>query len=302
MKVEKWIQLFCAHLQEEKNYSIHTVVAYRNDLCQFLQFLQEWYGKDPTQTDNMVIRSYLAHMAGDKYERSSIARKLATLRSFFSFLQWEGILDSNPTAEIRTPKQDKKLPSFLYPREVQDLLAAPSLDTPLGQRDKAILEVLYASGLRASELAGLVLADLDFGKNEIRVLGKGNKERLVPFGSKAREALNLYLGRGRRQLLARRDERLENNDTVFLNYRGGKLSVRSIRRILAKYVKQLALADDISPHSIRHTFATHLLEAGADLRSIQELLGHVSISTTQIYTHVSRQRLRAVYRETHPRA
>ncbi|NLP17888.1 MAG: tyrosine recombinase XerC [Firmicutes bacterium] len=300
--MEKWIQLFCTHLQKEKNYSSHTVVAYRNDLYQFLRFQQEWPGKDWTKTDNMLLRSYLVHMMEGKYERSSIARKLAALRSFFSFLQREGVLSSNPATEIRSPKQSKKLPRFLHQQEVQCLLSAPSADTPLGQRDRAILEVLYASGLRANELAGLQLADLDFTKKEIRILGKGNKERLVPFGSKAQNALNLYLNGGRRELLTRGGKHIKNNNTVFLNYRGGKLSVRSIRRILAKYVKQLALADGISPHSIRHTFATHLLEAGADLRSIQELLGHVSISTTQIYTHVSRKRLRAVYQESHPRA
>jgi len=300
--VEKWIENFCQHLRGERNYSAHTVTAYRKDLEQFLQFRQEWDDGDWIKTDNMIIRSYLAYMVEYKYKRSSIARKLAALRSFFSFLQEEGILNNNPARESRSPKQEKKLPRFLSQWEIQSLLSAPSPDTPLGQRDRAILEVLYSSGLRASELIGLQLTSLDFTKKEIRILGKGRKERLVPCGDKALEALKLYLRNGRPQLLSRADKGLKENNAVFLNYRGGELSVRSVRRILTKYVKQLALTDGISPHSIRHTFATHLLEAGADLRSIQELLGHVSISTTQIYTHVSRQRLRTVYQQAHPRA
>ncbi|NLJ34565.1 MAG: tyrosine recombinase XerC [Firmicutes bacterium] len=300
--MEKWIENFCQHLRGERNYSAHTVTAYRKDLEQFLQFRQEWDDGDWIKTDNMIIRSYLAYMVEYKYKRSSIARKLAALRSFFSFLQEEGILNNNPARESRSPKQEKKLPRFLSQWEIQSLLSAPSPDTPLGQRDRAILEVLYSSGLRASELIGLQLTSLDFTKKEIRILGKGRKERLVPCGDKALEALKLYLRNGRPQLLSRADKGLKENNAVFLNYRGGELSVRSVRRILTKYVKQLALTDGISPHSIRHTFATHLLEAGADLRSIQELLGHVSISTTQIYTHVSRQRLRTVYQQAHPRA
>lgn len=300
--MEKWIENFCQHLRGERNYSAHTVTAYRKDLEQFLQFRQEWDDGDWIKTDNMIIRSYLAYMVEYKYKRSSIARKLAALRSFFSFLQEEGILNDNPARESRSPKQEKKLPRFLSQWEIQSLLSAPSPDTPLGQRDRAILEVLYSSGLRASELIGLQLTSLDFTKKEIRILGKGRKERLVPCGDKALEALKLYLRNGRPQLLSRADKGLKENNAVFLNYRGGELSVRSVRRILTKYVKQLALTDGISPHSIRHTFATHLLEAGADLRSIQELLGHVSISTTQIYTHVSRQRLRTVYQQAHPRA
>lgn len=299
--MEVWIGRFCDYLRGEKNYSPHTITSYHTDLRQFMGFYREHPEKNWLHADSLAIRSYLVHMSQCDYERSSIARKLAAVRSFFRFLQREGVFRDNPAAEVRAPKQDRRLPCFLYPREIERLLAAPAPTTPLGQRDRAILEILYAAGLRVSETTDLRLGDLDFEQNEVRIMGKGSVERVVPLGRPACAALDLYLKNGRRELLAGRNC-ATYVDTVFLNYRGGKLSARSVRRLLAKYVRQLALADGISPHSIRHTFATHLLEAGADLRSVQELLGHASISTTQIYTHVSRQRLRTVYRGAHPRA
>ncbi|HHW92300.1 MAG TPA: tyrosine recombinase XerC [Firmicutes bacterium] len=295
------VDSFCDYLRGERNYSEHTITAYRKDILQFFDFFQKQQEEDWLQVDNLAIRGYLAFLVQQGYGRTSMARKLAALRSFFYFLQREGSLSHNPAAEVGTPKQGRKLPRFLYRQEIEALLAAPPANTPLGQRDRALLEVLYAAGLRVSEVTNLRLQDLDLSRGEVRIVGKGRKERLVPLGSKAREALNRYLHQGRRQLLSQ-DKDSGATDIVFLNRWGKGLSVRSVRRVLDKYVEKLALAKGLSPHSIRHSFATHLLEAGADLRVVQELLGHVNIATTQIYTHVSRQRLRTVYQSTHPRA
>lgn len=295
------VDSFCTYLRGERNYSEHTIAAYRRDILQFLDFFLKDREEDWSQVDNLAIRGFLAFLLQQGYGRSSMARKLAALRTFFYFLQREGRLTLNPAAEVGTPKQGRKLPQFLYRREIEALLAAPPANTPLGQRDRALLEVLYASGLRVSEVTNLRLQDLDLTRGEVKVMGKGRKERLVPLGSKAREALTLYLHQGRPELLAQNKD-AGTTDRVFLNRWGKALSVRSVRRVVDKYVEELALAEGLSPHSIRHTFATHLLEAGADLRVVQELLGHASIATTQIYTHVSRQRLRTVYQQTHPRA
>ncbi|MGB4028909.1 MAG: tyrosine recombinase XerC [bacterium] len=295
------VNSFCDYLRGERNYSEHTITAYRRDILQFVDYLQEQGEEDWSRVDNLAIRGYLAHLLQQGYGRSSMARKLAALRSFFYFLQREGKTGHNPAAEVGTPKQGRKLPQFLYRQEIEALLQAPPADTPLGQRDRALLEVLYSSGLRVSEVTNLRLQDLDFVRGEVRVVGKGRKERLVPLGGKAREALSHYLEQGRRELVVQ-NKGAGTTDIVFLNRWGKGLSARSVRRVVDKYVQELALAEGLSPHSIRHSFATHLLEAGADLRVVQELLGHANIATTQIYTHVSRQRLRTVYQRTHPRA
>jgi integrase/recombinase XerC len=294
------ITAFQNYLEGEKNLAPKTVTAYGIDLKQFENFFRTRDVDDWCQVDSLLIRAYLANLMQQGYSRASIARKLASLRAFFTYLEQEEICPDNPAVDIVAPKQRKKLPHFLYGTEMEKLLQAPVGNSPLAQRDRAILELFYATGMRISELVGIKITDLDLKRGHVKVWGKGNKERVLPIGTMATKALETYLRDGRRQLLAQSKE--PNLERVFLNYRGTCLSVRSVRRIVDKYLRQVALNDSLSPHSIRHTFATHLLEAGADLRAVQELLGHVSISTTQIYTHVSRERLRAVYQRTHPRA
>ena len=227
-----------------------------------------------------------------------MSRKVSALRSFFRYLVREGKLADNPADRISLPRLERKLPRHLNVKEAGLLVESPDSSTALGARDRAILEILYATGLRVAELTGLNLTDIDFGKMILRALGKGSHERMVPFGKQARKALRVYLKR-RPELCGRQ---VPDADALFLNYRGGRLSSRSVRRSLDGYIRQTAVRNRISPHGLRHSFATHLLDAGADLRSIQELLGHASLSTTQRYTHVSTERLREVYRKSHPRS
>lgn len=230
--------------------------------------------------------------------RATIARKLAALRSFVKYLCRENILGGNPIANVSTPKREKKLPRFLYPMEINLLMDAPDTTKASGIRDKAILEVLYAAGVRVSELVGINLSDLERSQHWVKIRGKGSKERLAPLGSNSLEAINEYLNKGRPHLLAVGDIDYE---ALFLNKFGTRLSARSIRNIINKYVEQLAINHKVSPHTLRHSFATHLLNNGADLRSVQELLGHVKLSTTQIYTHLTKDRIKAIHEETHPR-
>jgi integrase/recombinase XerC len=237
-------------------------------------------------------------MQNNDYSRATMARKLAALRSFVKYLCRENVLDGNPIANVSTPKQEKKLPRFLYPIEIDLLMDAPDTVNSVGKRDKAILETLYAAGVRVTELVGINLADLDFNDELIKIRGKGNKERLAHIGRKAKTALLNYIDNGRPYLSAKSNV---VNNALFLNKYGTRISVRSIRNIINKYVEQLALTQKISPHTLRHSFATHLLNGGADLRAVQELLGHVKLSTTQIYTHLTRDRIKAIHDENHPR-
>jgi integrase/recombinase XerC len=295
---------FLEHLEEERGFSVHTVRAYRRDLESFLHFLaidflsQEPSSIQPSSVDALAVRSFLASQARAGLGPQSQARSLSALRSLFRFACREGTLDSNPAEGVRSPKQGKSLPRHLRPGEVENLLEAADGDEPLARRDSAILELLYASGLRVSELAGLDWSDLDFEARTLRVMGKGGKERMVPFGKPAAQALARWMQawEGVRKPASGPEE------PVFLNYRGARLSARSVRRIIDRYVEKAALAAGVHPHTLRHTFATHLLEGGADLRTIQELLGHSSLSTTQRYTHLELERLLQVYRESHPRA
>jgi integrase/recombinase XerC len=287
----------------EKNSSEKTIINYRNDLKQFFDFTFEkpFLQEKIFVPERLQIRGYMAYLREKDYARSTVARKLAALRSFYRFLCREQIIGINPFLHIPTPKKEKKLPSFLYTQEINELMDAPDCTTAAGQRDRAVLELLYASGIRVGELMGLDLLDVDLERGLVLVFGKGSKERLVPIGSKAIEALNDYLQYGRRILLEKQKEPVKE-EALFLNQTGKRLSDRSVRRVLDKYVHQVAILRKISPHTLRHTFATHLLDAGADLRTVQELLGHVNISTTQIYTHVTRAQLKSVYRKAHPRA
>ncbi|GAA4700683.1 tyrosine recombinase XerC [Brevibacillus fulvus] len=292
------IQAFCHYLKVERNASPHTVKQYVADITEFGWFMKQHQITIFAAVSFLDGRSFLAHLGKKGLSRRSMARKLSSLRSFYRYLMREGIVEQNPFQIVSTPKLEKKLPAFMYPQEIESLLELPDQTTPLGQRDRLIFELLYASGMRVSELTTLTLESINVSMGVALVFGKGAKERYVPIGSFALDALQTYINAGRPSLLAGREE----HGMLLLNYRGEPLSDRSVRRLVDKYVEQAALNLRISPHTFRHTFATHLLNAGADLRTVQELLGHVNISTTQVYTHVTKERLRQVYDSAHPRA
>jgi integrase/recombinase XerC len=300
MKLDTELAQFEDYLRVERGLSVHTQRNYLNDMCQFSEFLQESYPeRDLTTIDSLVVRSYLGALF-KRNKKSSIARKLASLRTFFKFLLRKGILDDDPTALIGTPRREKHMPSFLSVDEMFALLSMPDDTTLSGIRDRAIMETLYSSGLRVSELVGMNEENFDTTLGIVRVLGKGKKERIVPIGEKALEAVQNYLvvRKRKRAHLPPATAKLP----LFENLRGGRLTARSVARIINRYIEQCGIAKNISPHAIRHTFATHMLDAGADLRAIQELLGHVSLSTTQKYTHVSTTKLMETYDKAHPKS
>lgn len=325
---------FLANLRVEKSASAHTLRSYSLDLEQFLVWLRapkevpvvggrktgrtrshQFNERDRLpepitlaelgRVDHLTVRSFLAFLQRQEFSRRTIARKLSTLRSFYKYLNRVGALGHNPLVGVHTPKLEKKLPSFMDEPVVLDLLSRPDLTTPLGLRDRAILELLYAAGLRVSELVALNCQEIDASDGWVVVLGKGRKERAVPVGSEALRALGEYLRQGRPHIIVRGPVELQGLPTakqpLFLNKLGTRLSDRSVRRLLDGYIQEMATAQQISPHTIRHSFATHLLNRGADLRAVQEMLGHASLSTTQIYTHVTRERLRKEYLQAHPR-
>ena len=294
---------FLGYLRDQRNCSPATIRAYRSDLDQFLAFLaarERALLQSPGSIDPLVIRAFLANLHERRESRSTTARKLAALRSFFRFLVREGVIEENPGRSVRTPKVERKLPRLLSENEVVALLETPDASSIRGKRDRAILELLYATGMRVGELVSIDLEDVDWGEGTILVLGKGSKERHVLFGEKAKAALRDYLAARRAQ--PPRGSRSPSPDALFVNARGGRLTDRSIRSIIAERLRECASAHRISPHGLRHSFATHLLDRGADLRAIQELLGHASLSTTQRYTHVSTEQMLRVYRKAHPRA
>ncbi len=299
----QYINSFLNYLKVEKNASQLTIISYRTDLLQFSEFLAD-REKLPvekltlTSLNHRSVREYLAYIQNNGQSRATAARKLAALKSYVKYLCREDILSENPIAAVSTPKQEQRLPRFLYNQEVELLLQAPDLSTPAGMRDKAILEILYASGIRVSELTGLNLNNLDLDEEYIKVRGKGGKDRLVPMGRKAKAAIMVYLKKGRPTYLKPENKAEE---ALFLNRFGGRLSARAVRMVVNKYADSIALNQRISPHTLRHTFATHLLNNGADLRSVQELLGHVELSTTQIYTHLTKENIKMIYDNTHPR-
>ena len=295
--MEEEIAKFSQYLKGEKNVSPHTLRSYSADLNDFMNFLKK--EKIPLKVryiDHLTIRRFLASLQRRGLSHATMARKLATLRSFFRFLCREEDLEINPALGTRTPKIARKLPKFLDLKEVFALLESPDEKHIQGLRDRAILELLYATGMRVSELVGLNVNDVDLLGGVAKVWGKGGKERLAPFGTEATRALHNYLMR-RETLHPGEGER-----GLFLNKSGAQISARSIRRLLDKHIKKASLSQKISPHTLRHSFATHLLDAGADLRSIQELLGHTSLSTTQVYTHLTTERLKRIYDKAHPRA
>lgn len=295
------VDKFLQYMTVEKNTSALTVKNYAADIDLFSSFLIERVGESFKWEDVAIldIRAYLALLNKKKYARTTISRRISAMRSFYKFLLREEIVDHNPFIKIRTPKLEKRLPVFLEEFEINELLALPDTKD-LGLRDQAILELLYATGCRVSELVGLKVVDVDLSSQYVLLLGKGNKERIVPIGNACSNAIKRYLEIVRMVIINKYNASL--HEKLFVNNRGGPLTDRSVRRILDKYILQLAMQKKVSPHTIRHTFATHLLDHGADLRAVQELLGHANLSTTQIYTHVTTERITSVYQKNHPRA
>jgi integrase/recombinase XerC len=323
---------FLEHLLLNENASAHTVRAYESDLTQFLTFLAKHVGKkrydlQPSDLTHLNIRAFLGDLNSRGNSRSSAARKLAAIRTFGKYLRREGLLDGDPSSLVGTPKREQRLPAHLGEAEMSKLLEMPDAATPLGRRDRAILELFYASGLRLSELVGLNVDDVNLSSRAVRVLGKGRKERIVPFNHATEAAVRAWLkdwsalraepgmrdaGRGMRDprravrdavrgAAPQRTTR-KQPDPLFLNYKGQRLSTRSVDRLVRKYVAACSTRFGISPHALRHSFATHLLQRGADLRAIQELLGHSRLSTTQRYTHVNAAQLMDAYKKAHPKA
>jgi len=290
--MQRYIEKFINYLKIEKNASPHTITNYAIDLKAFSLFLGS---KDLNDIDRLGLRKFLADLRSKNYSKRTIARKLASLRTFFKFLYREGLVKSNPMTAVITPKLDKSLPNILDVDKVLRLIQSPDETTIAGLRDRAIFETLYSTGIRVSELKGLDIDDVDFISGVIKVLGKGSKERIVPIGEAALKALKAYIEK-------RSAGPVKDKMAVFLNKSGRRLTDGNVRSVVDKHIRTLSIAGKVSPHSLRHSFATHLLDRGADLRCVQELLGHMNLSTTQIYTHVSTERLKSVYDKAHPRA
>jgi integrase/recombinase XerC len=306
--MEQLIEQFLEHLRYERNVSAHTLRNYASDLEQFVDHLAPADPKsgarkfpDLKNVDHLTIREWLAELHSAQKKKASIARKLAALRTFFQFLVREGLLESNPAKLVSTPRQEKKLPKHLSIEEAIKFIETPDIQTDLGKRDRAMLELMYATGVRVAELTTLNLADIDFRNQLIRVTGKRRKQRIVPFGDPAASAIRDYL-KVRDKFLLNSPISERDDEALFLNYQGTRITTRSVGRMVEKYIKICAGIHRISPHALRHSFATHLLDSGADLRDIQELLGHARLSTTQVYTHVSMEKLVEVYDKAHPKA
>jgi len=305
--MEKLIEQFLEHLRYERNVSAHTLRNYASDLEQFVQFLapvapdKKTKLPDVTEIDHLTIREWMSSLHSDQKKKSSIARKLAALRTFFQFLVREGMLELNPAKLVSTPKLEKKLPQHLSIEEAIRFIETPDAETELGKRDRAMLELMYATGVRVAELTTLNLRDVDFSNQLVRVTGKRRKQRIVPFGDPAGDAIRSYLG-VRDKFLFNAPISKRDDQALFLNYQGTRITTRSVGRMVEKYIRICAGMHNISPHALRHSFATHLLDSGADLRDIQELLGHARLSTTQVYTHVSMEKLIEVYDKAHPKA
>lgn len=298
--MQAMIQRYLRYLVVERNASDYTVKSYREDLLGLQDYLTEALGQtpDPATITPQILRTYVAALHEAEYARTSIARRLASMRSFFKFAQREGVVEQNPAKPLRNPRPQRKLPHFLTNDEIGTLLSAPPLGEKMGVRDRAILETMYSAGLRVSELVGINDGDLDLTDGLVRVRGKGKKERLAPIGSFAVAAIEDWMSQ--RELAA--GIALDHKSPTFTNKFGTRLTTRSVARMLEKYILQTGLNLQTSPHTLRHSFATHLVDRGADIRSVQELLGHKSLVTTQIYTHVSTAGLKQIYEKAHPRA
>jgi integrase/recombinase XerC len=308
--VKEQLRSFLEFLRLNRNVSPHTSAAYYSDVSQFLAFAATQRGRataelQPTDIDLAVVRAFMADLYRQGQARSSVSRKLSALRTFTRYMRREGWIEGDPVALAASPRREQKVPAHLSVDEMSTLLSVPDSSEPLGCRDRAILELFYASGLRLSELVGLDVEDVNLSARMVRVMGKGRKERLVPFNDTTRQAIGAWL-KARRELLNPTSQLPSSNsqksNPLFVNFRGARLTGRSVQRLVARYVGLCSTRFGISPHALRHSFATHLLERGADLRAIQELLGHVQLSTTQRYTHVNSAQLLDVYRKAHPRA
>ena len=303
--LSKHLEEFLQHLKYERNVSPHTLRNYASDLEQFRDHLLKIEKREDVsveQIDRLTIREWMSELHTANKKKASIARKLASLRTFFQFLVREGKLESNPAKLVATPRIERKLPNHLSVEDAVRFIETPDANTDLGRRDRAICEFLYATGIRVGELVNIDLKDIDFRSRLVRVTGKRRKQRIVPFGEPALHALMHYLEETRGVFLSNCPEAKRNMQACFLNYQGTRITTRSVGRMIDKYIKQCASVHDISPHSLRHSFATHLLDSGADLRDIQELLGHARLSTTQIYTQVSMEKMIEVYDRAHPKA
>jgi len=285
------------YLEAERNASPYTVRNYTADLMGFFDFVRTYGISSLKAVDRLTVRDYLAHLMKKGFVKASIARKLSATRSFYRYLLQEGLIETSPLATTSSPKLDKRLPSFLTLEEIRRLLETPDPSTPQGQRDRTLLELLYAAGLRVSELVQLNLEQINLDSRELRVWGKGAKERIVLMGKPAAEALATYIGEGRIKLLGGK-----RNTALLVNRYGGRLNERRVQIILGKYARAAGIDKRVHPHMLRHTFATHMLDGGADLRVVQELLGHAALSSTQIYTHVTKSQAKKVYLSAHPMA
>ncbi len=298
------LEQFFQHLKYERSLSEHTLRNYASDLEQFRAYLLKAERREDiavSEIDRLTIREWLAELHDD-HKKTSIARKLASLRTFFQFLVREGKVEANPAKQVATPRIERKLPKHLSIEDAIRFIETPDVNTDLGRRDRAIIEFLYATGIRVGELVGINLSDVDMKERLVWVTGKRKKQRIVPFGEPALQALMHYLEMTRPKFLENCPEAERDLNALFLNYQGTRITTRSVGRMIDKYIKHCADIHDISPHSLRHTFATHLLDQGADLRDIQELLGHARLSTTQIYTQVSMEKMIEVYDRAHPKA
>jgi integrase/recombinase XerD len=292
------LEAFLAHLDLERGLSAHTVDAYARDLLQFWRYTKGLKIRSPAKVGAAEIESFVSALRRSRMKSSSISRKISALRSFFRYLVAEGKIEANPAARVDLPKAQDRLPKMLTSEEVTMLLQAPGTEGPLAIRDTAMLELLYSTGLRVSELLSLSVHDVGLEERFVRCFGKGSKERVVPFGDPAARAVELYLNEARRLLKRTGKE----DPSLFLSARGTRMSRSNFWRLIRRYAVKAGIKKTVTPHTLRHSFATHLLDGGADLRSIQEMLGHASVATTQVYTHVSKRALRKVYRESHPRA
>ncbi len=295
--MEAFLEKFTLHLGTERNLSPYTVRNYSTDVLGFLDFLRRTGVPSLEEVSATHVRQYLGELLDSGIVRASVARKLSALRSFFRFLNNEGLIHDDPLSKISGPKRERRLPDFLTANEIRTLIEAPDISTPYGLRDRALLELLYASGLRLSEIVSLDTNQVDVATRQIRVRGKGSKERMVLMGTPAAAALEAYLKTGRPKLLGNRKTK-----ALFLNRYGERIAERRIQYLLKAYAQQVGLSERVHPHTLRHTFATHMLDGGADLRVVQELLGHANLSSTQVYTHVTKGQMRRRYLEAHPRS
>lgn len=295
--LQSQLDQFIRYVQLEKNFSLHTVREYTSDLEEFFAFLHAEGIQKITEVEYIHARLYVTKLYDEQKARTSISRKISSIRSFFRFLNREQNIDDAPFRSLYHPKKEERLPSFFYEEELKELFEKNEGDEPIQIRNMALLELLYATGMRVSECVSLELTDIDFHYNIVRVMGKGRKERIIPFGQYAHDALIRYIEQVRPTLMKK-----ENHQKVFVNMRGGELTTRGVRYILSEMIDNASMHTKIYPHMLRHTFATHLLNNGADMRTVQELLGHANLSSTQIYTHVTKEALRKTYMNSHPRA